>query len=144
MKINFDDGNWGIEVQDMLKNMKNMCVKEERSFLKQLGEIVSKAVRKNMTWRSGIKKSDYTHMQDDVEYVVRKDKNGKLYVRIQGGKTTGYKWRFLNDGAISKEGAVLVQATHFLEKSINESQSEVDAEANKLIEKVVNSDGKRN
>lgn len=142
MKINIDDANLATDIYEMLKAMQNVCGKEERSFLKRLGAIVSRAVRTNMTWRSGIKKAEYTHMQDDIQAVVKKDKNGRLYVRVQGGKKTGYKWRFLNDGAITKEGTVLVQATHFLEKSVKDSQSEVDSEADKLIERIVNTDGK--
>ena len=141
MKINLDDNHLGLDVSEMLNAMKSVCEKEQKSFLKRTGEIISRAVRKNMTWRSGIKKAEYTHMQDDIQAVVKKDKNGRLYVRVQGGKKTGYKWRFLNDGAITKDGSVLVQATHFIEKSIQDSQSEVDLEADKLIERIVN-DGK--
>ena len=141
MKINLDDNNLGLDITEMMNVMKGVCEKEERSFLKRIGEIISSAVRKNMTWRSGIKKTEYAHMQDDVQAVVKNDKNGRLYVRVQGGKKTGYKWRFLNDGAITKDGTVLVHATHFIEKSIKDSQSEVDAEADKLIERIVN-DGK--
>lgn len=142
MKINLDDANISTDTNEMLKAMKNICEKEERAFLKTVGEIISRAVRKNMTWRSGIKKADYTHMQDDIQAVVKKDRKGRLYVRVQGGKKTGHKWRFLNDGAINKEGTVLVQATHFIEKSINDSQQEVDVESDKLIERIVNTDGK--
>lgn len=141
MKINLDDNNLGLDITEMMNVMKGVCEKEERAFLKRIGEIISSAVRKNMTWRSGIKEAEYAHMQDDVQAVVKKDKNGRLYVRVQGGKKTGYKWRFLNDGAITKDGTVLVHATHFIEKSIKDSQSEVDAEADKLIERIVN-DGK--
>lgn len=142
MKINLDNNGLSADVDSMLNAMKNVCEKEQKSFLRNLGEIVTKSVKKNMVWRSGINKSDYVHMQDGIETVVKKDKYGKMYVRIQGGKGTGHKWRFLNDGAIDNKGNVLVEATHFVEKSITDSQSEVDAEADKLIERIVNSDGK--
>lgn len=142
MKINLDDNHLGLDVAEMLNAMKSVCEKEEKLFLNRIGEIIKKHVRNNMTWRSGIKKADYVHMQDDIKHVVKKDKNGKMYVRVQGGKKTGYKWRFLNDGAIDKKGNVLVQATHFLEKSVKGSQSEVDTEANKLVERIVNADGR--
>lgn len=142
MKINLNDGNITADVQNLLEKMKDVAEKEQKSVLKRIGDIIKKSVVKNMKFRSGISKSEYVHMQDDVQVSVKTSKYGKLFVQVAGGKKTGYKWRFLNDGAIDNRGNVLVQATHFMESAINDAESEISKEIDTLLEKVVNTDGR--
>lgn len=142
MKINLSNGNITTDIQNLLEKMKDVAEKEQKSALKRIGDKIKKSVIKNMKFRSGISKSEYVHMQDDVQVNVKTSKYGKLFVQVAGGKKTGYKWRFLNDGAIDNKGNVLVQATHFMESAINDAESEISKEIDTLLEKVVNVDGR--
>lgn len=142
MKINLSDGNITADVQNLLEKMKSVAEKEQKSVLKRLGDIIKKSAAKNMKFRSGISKSEYVHMQDDVQVSVKTSKYGKLFVQVAGGRKTGYKWRFLNDGAIDNKGNVLVQATHFMESAIKDGENEISKEIDTLLEKVVNADGR--
>lgn len=144
MVVKLDDDHFTVDVSEVLEKMKNKCEKEKKNVLKNIGKIIMKSVRNNMKWRSGINKSDYVHMQDDIQSKVKTSKYGTMFVEVGGGKNTGYKWRFLNDGAIDQRGNVLVQATHFMEKSLNDSESNINKELDDYLRKVLSNDGNTN
>lgn len=136
MRVNLDNNNLTTDITEMLKDMQNITEKEHKSLLQSCGDIIKTNVIRNMK-RSKNNKSDYVHMADDVKVKVKKNKYGNMYMSVEGGKKTGYKWRFLNDGAIDQNGNVLNQADHFMEKSMEDSNNDVEQEINKFIEKVV-------
>lgn len=135
MRINLDNNSLTSDISDLLNDMQSVCDKQKRSFLKTCGDIIKKNVIRNMK-RSKNNKSDYVHMADDVQVKIKKSQNGEQFLVVSGGKT-GYKWRFLNDGAIDQNGNVLNEASHFMEKSIEDSNSAIEQEINNLLEKVV-------
>lgn len=136
MRIELDNANLTTDIAEMLQEIQNVTVKEQKSFLQSCGDIIKSNVVRNMK-RSKNNKSDYIHMADDVQVKIKKSKYGDMYMSVEGGSKTGYKWRFLNDGAIDQRGNVLNQADHFVEKSIEDSNSAIEAEINKFLEKVV-------
>ena len=71
--------------------------------------------------RSKTNKLDYTHMADDVRISTRKDQYGDSVTRIQGGRKTGTKWHLVNDGTYK------TNATHFMDRAINESEAELQS-----------------
>ena len=71
--------------------------------------------------RSKTNKVDYTHMADDVRISTRKDQYGDSVTRIQGGRKTGTKWHLVNDGTYK------TNATHFMDRAINESEAELQS-----------------
>lgn len=143
MKIDLTE-NFIYEIEEMLTKMQEIAKKEERAFLKQSAEIVKLKVTNHLPRSNDedLKNYDKTkprvHMKDDIKVSVRKDKDGNLYAKIQGGKYTGYKWRFLNDGTIDNRGNIHNIASHFIEKSLEESKNEINAELDKLAERIVN------
>lgn len=136
MKIEFQNINLTKDISEVLQEIQNTTEKEQKSFLKSCGDIIKSNVIRNMK-RSKNNKSDYVHMVDDVQVKIKKSKYGDTYMSVEGGSKTGYKWRFLNDGAIDQRGNVLNQADHFIEKSIEDSNSAIESEINKFLEKVV-------
>ena len=141
MRVTFDDGNFQTDITELLNRMTKLPEKEQKSFLKKCGEIIKKCVRRSMErnkMRSKINRADYVHMMDDIKVQIKKSKIGNLFVRVGGGKATGYKWRFLNDGAIDQRGNILNDANHFMEQAINEASKEIEEEVTKLCERMVN------
>ncbi|ASN72278.1 hypothetical protein 10S12_16 [uncultured Caudovirales phage] len=92
----------------------------QKRILRKGANALRNNVVKNLK-RSSIKESDYRHMKDDVQVSVRKDRYGDYVARVKGGKTTGVKWHLVNDGTYRTE------ATHFMDRSINESDAEIEA-----------------
>lgn len=141
MKVNLNNNNLSIDLEYTLKRMEKACVNDQKYLLKSIGNIIKKNVLKNMKFRSGINASSYIHMRDDVKISVKKNRHDMLFVSVSGGKKTGYKWIFLNDGAIDGRGNVLVEATHFMEKSISDANTEIEKEIDSMIERIINQDG---
>lgn len=92
----------------------------QKRILRKGANALKKNVIKNLK-RSNIKKSEYKHMKDDVQVSVRKDRYGDYVARVRGGTKTGNKWHLLNDGTYRMD------ATHFMDRSIAESDSEIEA-----------------
>lgn len=141
MKVTFDDGNFQADITETLKKMAKLPEKEQKNFLKNCGQIIKNHVIKSMErnkMRSKINRKDYIHMIDDIKVNIKKSKSGNQFASVGGGKNTGYKWRFLNDGAIDQRGNVLNEANHFMEEAIIDSEKEIESELNKMCEKVVN------
>ena len=143
MQVTFDDGEFGVNVEEMLKQMENVCEKDKKSLLLKCGDILKTNVKKSMNkykMRSEINKGDYVHMIDDVQSKIKKSKTGDTFLSVLGGKKTAYKWRLLNDGAIGQDGAIRNEANHFLEDAINNSQAELEKEIDEMLRKVVQSE----
>lgn len=83
-------------------------------------KVVKASVKKNLS-RSNIDDPLYTHMQDDVKTTIKDNDQGDIVGIIHGGKKTGYKWHMLNDGTSHSK------ATHFVEKSLKDVESDLDA-----------------
>lgn len=132
------------EIEQMLSKMPKEIEKNEKTLLKKCGEIVQKNLKRYLT-RSNRKNpknydktTPYIHIIDDIKVTVKKSKYGHLFVKIAGGKKTGFKWRFLNDGAIDERGNILNVATHFMEHALEDSSNEINEEINKMMERVAN------
>ena len=61
------------------------------------------------------------HMAEDVIISRSKDKFGNKVVKICGGKQTGTLWHIVNDGTYRSK------ATHFMDKTINDTNSNVES-----------------
>lgn len=66
-------------------------------------------------------KSNYKHMADDVQITNKKDEFGERTIRVQGGKKTGTLWHLVNDGTYKSN------ATHFMDKAMQEAEPEIQA-----------------
>lgn len=152
MKVNFEfeDSIGGITKE--LADMELTLEKEENSTLKEMGKVVMKNVVKHMK-RSNVEaeavkippknydgSTPYKHMKDDVKVAVKTAKAGHKYVVIQGGRLTGYKWKFINDGT-TKNGRIHTRATHFVDSAMEDSNCDIARIINELSRKVVRNDG---
>lgn len=63
--------------------------------------------------------SDHAHLADDVVIKTGKDKYGYRYAKVGGGKKTGTLWHIVNDGTYKNK------ATHFMDETIKESETEI-------------------
>lgn len=143
MKVTFEDASFTTSVEEVMKKMGDTCEKEKKNLLKRCGDVLVKAVvaaMKKCGMRSKINRKDYVHMMDDVQSKLKKSKSGDIFLSVSGGKNTGYKWRFLNDGAIDQRGNVTNAANHFMEMAIKDSEQALEEEIDKLLKKVVDSD----
>lgn len=86
----------------------------------------------------------HVHLQDDVKYWVGKSKKtGNRYVSVYGGKDTGYKWGWVNDGHVFKRSrkdtsGKFIPGIHFLEKALARAESMIEDVIDEALEKVVN------
>ncbi|WP_291568547.1 HK97-gp10 family putative phage morphogenesis protein [Clostridium sp. UBA2485] len=95
-------------------------IEVQKRILRKGANALRKNVKKNLK-RSKISKTAYKHMVDDIQVSVRKDKDGDYVARVRGGKKTGRKWHLVNDGTYKTD------ATHFMDRSIAESDAEIEA-----------------
>lgn len=108
--------------------------------LKEIGKYIARFVKQYAPSRSSnpsysdAGKGNYKHIVDDVKSSVRKNRfNRQYYVSVHGGKWTGYKWLWLNDGHMMKNGR-WVPGTHFVDKAEKASADGVDDIVDKYIE----------
>jgi len=105
-------------LQDRLEDEKTIktCLKEVGNHIKQNVKRYAPKHSKNPSY-SDLNKSEYKHILDDITYVIKKSKSaGQYYVSVKGGKATGYKWLWVNNGHVAKNGT-FVQGTHFVDKA---------------------------
>lgn len=110
-----------------------------KSCLKSVGEHIKQNVKRyapkhsqNPSY-SDFNKSEYKHILDDITFVVKKSKSaGQYYVSVKGGKTTGYKWLWVNNGHVAQNGT-FVQGTHFVDKA---EQSSADG-INEIVDNYI-------
>jgi HK97 gp10 family phage protein len=72
----------------------------------------------------------YVHLVDDVKTSIKDDKAGNVYAMIRGGKFTGYKWHMLENGTTT------TKATHFIEKALKQTESEINSYIDEAIGRV--------
>lgn len=111
----------------------------------EAAKIIKKAIIKNLPrskedeektlqWKGKMK---YVHMQDDVKITcVKTDEETQDKVRhVRGGKYTHYKWKWLEFGTTrTKKGK---EPSHFITKSMKETEREVQSIINEEIKKVI-------
>jgi len=120
------------EIRLDFEKMGKSTEKLEGKALKKGCETIAKSVEENLK-RSTRNLPDYVHMQDDVKISnAKKDKDGAIIRTVGGGKTTGTKWHLVNDGSYDKNNA-----THFMDKSIAETEAEVDNIFDDAIEQML-------
>ena len=88
----------------------------------------------------------HIHLKDDVKYWVGKSKRtGNRYVSVYGGKDTGYKWGWVNDGHVFKRSrkqtsGQFVPGIHFLEKALSRAEGMIDSTIDEYLEEAVKKD----
>lgn len=107
--------------------------------LKEIGQEIQKNVRRFAPRRSqkpsysDAGKNQYAHIMDDITYNVKKSKASKqYYVSVHGKKWTGYKWLWVNDGHVMKDGT-WVSGNHFVDKAEAASSDAVNTIVDKYI-----------
>ncbi|WP_090554731.1 HK97-gp10 family putative phage morphogenesis protein [Natronincola ferrireducens] len=104
----------------------------EENYLKRSAEVIKKNIKDQLnSIKTSTNRAGHKHMADDVQANVVRDKYGYKVARIKGGKRTGTKWHLVNDGTYRSD------ATHFMDKAIAQSESEV----NKIFEEEMNRGG---
>ena len=83
----------------------------------------------------------HVHMKDDVKYWVGKSKRtGNKYVSVFGGKDTGYKWGWVNDGFIHAKSEYHFPGIHFLEKALSRAEGMIESTIDDYLEDAVQKD----
>jgi len=88
----------------------------------------------------------HIHLKDDVKYWVGKSKKtGNRYVSVYGGKDTGYKWGWVNDGHVFKKSRKQttgdwISGIHFLEKAMARAQGMIESTIDEYLEEAVRKD----
>lgn len=121
-------------LQDMLTDESKVksCLKEIGTTIKQNVTRYAPRPSANPSY-SDFKASEYKHIIDDIKFVVKKSKEtGQYYVSVRGGKATGYKWLWVNDGHVTQSGD-FVQGTHFVDKAEEGSTEAV----NKIVDRYI-------
>lgn len=116
--------------------------KKLKECLREIGKYIARFVKQFAPPRtdhpsySDAGKANYKHIVDDVKVSVKKNKFTKQsYVSVHGGKWTGYKWLWVNDGHVMKDGT-LVAGNHFLDKAEKASEDGINDIVDKYIEEV--------
>jgi len=137
MKVDLDTHDMSYKVIEELVKTSRALDSQRGPILKKASKIITKRLEANL------KRSDlgagatnydgtpYVHMKDDIRVSMKNDKEGNAYAVIHGGKYTGYKWHMLENGTSDTD------ATHFIEKSMNESADEVYELVDKAIDKLM-------
>lgn len=88
----------------------------------------------------------HIHLKDDVKYWAGKSKKtGNRYVSVYGGKDTGYKWGWVNDGHVFKKSRKQttgdwISGIHFLEKAMARAQGMIESTIDEYLEEAVRKD----
>lgn len=141
MKAELNFNNCFFEISEMIGKIPNNIAINEEDALDKMAVVVKRNVESRLN-RSSLdddaKNYDgskpYKHMKDDVKYSVSRDRSDGLYAKIQGGKKTGYKWKFLNDGTV-KNGKIHTRATHFMDFALKDSEHDIEIIINNTINK---------
>lgn len=149
MEINVDYREAIFDINEILNNMPKELEEQEKVILKKIGNLVKGNVvkflhhsdvdaRAKQIMPSNYDGSKpYIHMKDDVKYKIKKDKLGNYYVSIGGGKKTGYKWVFIDNGHIARDGTTFIPGTNFTTRAINNSEGEIEKSIDEMIKGVV-------
>lgn len=149
MNVNFEYQNQLYEIDTMIARMPKKLQSQEKIIFRKIGAITKKWVkyflhksdvetRAKMIAPSNYDGSKpYVHIISDITYSVRKDAYGNLYVSVRGGKKTGFKWHFLNDGAFARDGKTWIPGTNFMEKALKKAEGEISSALNEMARKVM-------
>lgn len=113
-----------------LKGISAESEEAERKMLKEAGEHVKKAVVANLNKHRRALAKRYKGrpaMADDVKISIRKDKDGNLAAKVQGGKRTGTLWHLVNDGHLHS------QPTHFMDNALKSLDDNIDKAWDKVM-----------
>lgn len=145
--LNFED-NFGESLEDIGKYIGTLQDKIEnekavKTMLKDIGVHIKKVVKNFAPKKSAnpsysdFNESEYKHVVDDITYKVKKSQaTGKYYVSIKGGKKTGYKWLWINDGHVMKNGQ-FVRGNHFVDKAEEAAEEGVNQIIDSFIKEVL-------
>jgi len=117
-----------------------------KACLREIGNCIKKAVKQYAPKRSqnpsysDSGKGNYKHIVDDITYNVKKSRSsGQYYVSVHGGKWTGYKWLWVNDGHVATNGTK-VPGNHFIDKAEKASEKNVQDIVDKYIKSALEKD----
>lgn len=130
MKVNFETDELMSYLQNEIICLPQELTEQRKEILRKSAKILKKNVENELE-RSTIDKPGYEHMKDDVKISIKDNEQGDMAAVIHGGKKTGYKWHMLANGTSN------MQATHFDEKAMKESEAEIDGIVYAALAKVV-------
>lgn len=143
MKVTMDYQTVLDSAEEELLRMQRQLKLSAPTILKRSGIILKQAVE-NILPKSERKGSDhvprhpeipYVHAKDDVRYKVKKNKKtGQPYVSVGGGKWTGYKWQWLDDGWTRPDGR-FIRGLNFIQKAFNNSKDDIETVVDAAIER---------
>lgn len=113
-----------------LKSIVTESEQTERDMLKEAGEQVKKFVVANLNKHRRILANRYNGrpaMADDVKISTRKDSDGNMSAKVQGGKKTGTLWHLVNDGNLHS------QPTHFMDEALKSLDGAIDKTWDKVM-----------
>lgn len=124
--------DWDVkDIMDKIEKMGKDATKFESSATMEAAQVVKAHVESNLP-RSDVSKIGYKHMKDHVIITSLKEDETLTKVRkVKGGKSTGYKWKWLEYGTSN------MNATNFLTKSMKESNKEVTEILNEAVKKAL-------
>ena len=131
MKVNFETDELMSYVQNEIISLPQELTEKRKDILRKSAKILKKNVENELE-RSTIDKPGYVHMKEDVKISIKDNEQGDMAAVIHGGKKTGYKWHMLANGTSN------MQATHFDEKAMKESEAEIDGVVYAALAKVGN------
>lgn len=113
-----------------LKNILTESEQAERDMLKEAGEQVKECVVANLNKHRRALAARYKGrpaMADDVKISTRKDRNGNIATKVQGGKKTGTLWHLVNDGTLHTMG------NHFMDEALARLDGSIDQLWDKIM-----------
>lgn len=143
MKATMNDDGWR-ELEEYVGTLQTkMDDKTLKQVLRKVGQAMKKKVLQYAPGKTqnpsyaDFNQSEYKHIREDITYKVRKSSTGQLYVSVKGGKTTGYKWHWLNEGHIAQNGR-FVPGTHFVDKAEASSADDINEAIDEFLEDILN------
>lgn len=133
MKAHFeyDDILKGI-VKD-LSGMQKTINRDEKKVLRVIGNIIKQNVISSLTTSDVA----HQHLKDDVVIKISTNRMGNQYVSVKGGKETGYKWAWVNDGHLGRDNET-IPGTHFVEAAEKKSEAEISSLLDNFANEVIN------
>ena len=120
-------------LKEEVRRLKDLTDDSMETALFEIGAILKLQIEKSLPKskkeqekRKG-RTRQHTHLVDDVKYWVgTAKKSGQKYVSAFGGRDTGYKWGWVNDGYIHAGSKTFVPGIHFLEKALDRSEGMIE------------------
>jgi len=136
MGIKFDDNGAFKGFMSEINEMVGIVEGEKKKIIQKGAKIIKANVEKVLP-KSDLDEratnydgTPYKHMEDDVKITIKDDKIGNIAAIIHGGKYTAYKWHLLDSGASDRE------ATHFIDKALKESDSDIGKLLDDTVRKI--------